>query len=59
MELLERQLREREERLNQGNHLFEWIDSEVKKGNIRIDDSGRPNIIGNEADQDFDDDEVE
>ena len=41
---------EREERLSRGNHLFDWIDSEIKKGNIRIDDNGRPNIIGNEED---------
>ena len=59
MEALEKELRDREERLNQGNHLFDWISSEVKKGNIRIDERGRPNIIGNEEDQEIDDEEVE
>ena len=54
---MERELREREERLNQGNHLFEWINSQVNKGKIKIDSRGRPNIIGNEEDQDFDDDQ--
>ena len=55
---MERELREREERLNQGNHLFEWINSQVNAGKIKIDANGRPNIIGNEEDQDFDDDQV-
>ena len=55
---MERELREREERLNQGNHLFEWITSQVNAGKIKIDAKGRPNIIGNEEDQDFDDDQI-
>ena len=55
---MERELREREERLNQGNHLFEWINSQVNAGKIKIDSKGRPNIIGNEEDQDFDDDQI-
>ena len=55
---MERELREREERLNQGNDLFEWINSQVNAGKIKIDAKGRPNIIGNEEDQDFDDDQI-
>ena len=55
MEALEKELNEREERLNRGHHLFEWINSQVHAGKIRIDGDGLPNIIGNEEDQDFDD----
>ena len=56
MEALEKELREREARLNQGHHLFEWLERMVHAGKIEIDGEGLPNIIGNEDDQDFDDD---
>ena len=55
MEALEKELNEREERLNRGHHLFEWLNAQVHAGKIRIDGDGLPNIIGNEEDQDFDD----
>ena len=37
MEALEKELQDREARLDQGNHLFEWIKSQVHAGKIRID----------------------
>ena len=55
LEALEKELQEREARLNQGHHLFEWLERMVHAGKIRIDGEGLPNIIGNEDDQDFDD----
>ena len=55
MEALEKELQDREARLDQGNHLFEWLNAQVHAGKIRIGGDGLPNIIGNEEDQDFDD----
>ena len=31
----------------------------MKAGRIQLDEHGRPNIIGNAEDQDFDDDQVQ
>ena len=56
LEQLSQTLREREEMLNKGNHIFQFIEEECKAGNISYDGVNRPNIIQNQADVDFDED---
>ena len=52
---MEKELRDREERLERGQHLFEWMETQVNAGKITLDENGRPNIIRNQEDVDFDD----
>ena len=51
-------MREREEKLMHGEQAINWVNEQINAGRIQIDEQGRPNIIGNAEDQDFDDNQA-
>ena len=51
-------MQEREETLAHGEYAINWVKEQINAGRIRIDENGKPNIIGNRENQDFDDSQV-
>ena len=49
MEEMKAEMNAREKKLSLGEYAIDWVNEMVEAGQIAIDDSGRPNIIRNEA----------
>ena len=49
IEEMKQEMNAREKKLSLGEYAIDWVNEMVEAGQIAIDESGRPNIIRNEA----------